>query len=175
MVRCPHRTAGRRPVNLSKGHRNVETHRVATSALFVILSEAKDLPSSIRLRKTLRQAQGDKAVPSLGRCFDKLSMTRPAQCDKITTSETKKASDLDWQKGSAIHRLLFLPLCQDWLGNGNAARLLWPMGGQIAPLFLCCLFQDSFITVPILPNRLLGRYRCSLPVQRSCQKQCCHC
>ena len=76
--------------------RGCATHRRAASALFVILSEAKDLPSGIRLRKTLRQAQGDKAVLSLGRCFDKLSMTRPAQHDKTTTSETKKASVDGW-------------------------------------------------------------------------------
>ena len=72
--------------------RGCATHRRAASALFVILSEAKDLPSGIRLRKTLRQAQGDKAVLSLGRCFDKLSMTRPAQHDKTTTPSAKKAS-----------------------------------------------------------------------------------
>ena len=42
----------------------------------VILSEAKDLPSGVRLWKTLQQAQDDKAILSLERCFDKLSMTK---------------------------------------------------------------------------------------------------
>ena len=35
------------------------THKTAASALFVILSEAKDLPSGVRLWKALQQAQGD--------------------------------------------------------------------------------------------------------------------
>ena len=56
--------------------RGDETHRTAASALFVILSEAKDLPSGVRLWKTLQQAQDDKAILSLERCFDKLSMTK---------------------------------------------------------------------------------------------------
>ena len=38
------------------------THKTAASALFVILSEAKDLPSGIRLWKMLRQAQHDKTT-----------------------------------------------------------------------------------------------------------------
>ena len=51
-------------------------HLCHPAPLFVILSEAKDLPSGVRLWKTLRQAQGDKAILSLGRCFDRLSMTK---------------------------------------------------------------------------------------------------
>ena len=84
-------TASRWPQasKVEQRQRGCATHRRAESALFVILSEAKDLPFGIRLWKTLRQTQGDKAALSLGRCFDKLSMTRPAQSDMFCHPERR--------------------------------------------------------------------------------------
>ena len=79
---------------------------------FVILSEAKDLPSGIRLRKALRQAQGDKAVLSLGRCFDKLSMTRPALHDMSCHPERPFCHPE--RRASARSRRILLPAFTPW-------------------------------------------------------------
>ena len=73
--------------------------------------------------KALRQAQNDKAVLSLGRCFDKLSMTRPALHDKTMTPRTKKAS----VKGSVNRRLL--PVLPRY---GMFHIILSRMGGRFA-------------------------------------------
>ena len=142
----------------------LNAHFCHPASLFVILSEAKDLPSGIRLWKTLRQAQGDKAVLFLGRCFDKLSMTRPAQHDKTTTPETKKASENLYsirQRPLPLARLKrgFLRECagndslavgqNDWLNLSEGVKCcLHPD----SPLYLLSLQKMSKIVYTSIPH-----------------------